>query len=150
MINNATCKDWAVSLSCCCHQGPSGNLRVGRKVRRSPCAFFHPVKEFSLQFQVSLIIVLYHCLSEDATLRPRPLQWLLRLRVLSLMSWCSLGIMTIKLFGVSLDSFIWLLFSAGRENYFIKKHSPTGKLTLNRLEYIWNSQVNSQETSSLL
>lgn len=68
-------------------------------------------------------------------------RWLLRLRVLSLMSWCSLCIMTIKLFGVSLDSFMWLLFSAVGENYFIKKHSPTGKLTLSRLEYIWNSQV---------
>lgn len=68
-------------------------------------------------------------------------RWLLRLKVLSLMSWCSLCIMTIKLFGISLGSFIWLLFSAVGENYFIKKHSPTGKLTLSRLEYIWNSQV---------
>ena len=45
------------------HKGSSGNLRVGRKIERSPCISLHPAR-------ASCPSWLQHCLWEDATLRP--------------------------------------------------------------------------------
>ena len=45
------------------HNGSSGNLRVGRKIERSPCISLHPAR-------ASCPSWLQHCLWEDATLRP--------------------------------------------------------------------------------